>query len=533
MQNPSDDEEAGESRPARRMTAADYSQELQDRPWKQSKPTGEQLPSEHSESSPGTTRAMVDPIKGRFCNAYSSILLPRRIGRSINLPTELKFHSYGWNVNTRVEPTMSSTPTVCHYLSLQDMSQYSLVFFEVVDPIYHFIDRSRYFDRCSTYWASQTSNLEDFEAMVSGVVALGSFFSETPSPIESKLVEHAKRVLDVGYACTPGRLSLDQTGAWVCRTLYLRLTTRPHLAWYASCSTMHVAEAMGLHVDLRDVDMTAAQDASKMTLELMASRRNLLQCATFLNALISADYGRSRVILQDATDPDPQSSSKLVKLTLILNRLQNGIQASERLEILSYIKGLPEEPPIFVLLKTDVAIHLYRKNVDIENERLPPQESKVMLSIIKTALTEARCLLPHRHPWWNILFTPFQCLLVLLAMDSDESLSLVSESMSVLSAVNQAFLTHLTGEVMNTAATLVQGLEKRKTKQARFLSKAYTSETAKEPAAMMPRGSEPMQIMGQSETFFDNWVAGDMDWSQFLGGGPSEQMMSFDSFNFP
>ena len=429
----------------------------------------------------------------------------------------VRFHSYGWNLNTRLEPTSFVAPAICRHLTYQDLCYYSRLFFKTVDPIYHVLDEESFYQRCAQYWTTTERDYpDDLEAVVSGVVALGSFFCENPSSVEGQLVEHAKQMLDMGCAYAPGRLSLMQTAGWFLRTLYLRLTTRPHLAWYASCSTMHVAEAMALHTDLRDVEIVS-KDENPQVFECTASRTCLFECATFLNSLISAEYGRSRVILQGARDLELHSTSKLKRLSAILHSVESAQMLDRRLELLSAIQELPSEHSIFTLLKTDVAIHLFRKHLSLRQEDFTLREQQVLLSIIRTSLSEVQRILPSQNPWWNILSTPFQSLLVLLAMDSDQSISLVEEAMSVLRAVFNTFPTYLAGEVLQTAKILIEALEHRKLKQAKQLSKAFdegmeTSGTSSGSNTFASTTGLDQDIDHASAVFAD-WAEGDMSWS--------------------
>lgn len=465
---------------------------------------------EMKESRKPNFRPTVDIVKGRFSNAHSSILLPRRIGQTMDLDASLRFHSYGWNVNTRLEPAAFLAPAVCRLLTFHDLHLYSRVFFDVVDPIYHFIDQQKFLDQCSQYWATENQNLGDIEAVVSGVVALGSFFSEIPSPVESSLIEHAKQILDLGCAYAPGRISLNQVAGWILRTLYLRLTTRPHLCWYASCSTMHVVEAMGLHVDLRDVDVVT-RDSDQSLPECTSTRSGLFECALFLNSIISAEYGRSRVILQDATEPSHDSDSQLMRLSAILLCIEVRLTQDARLELLSCLHSLPAESPVFALLKTDVTIHLFRRHLYPHQENISLHESRILLSILEEGLHAARELVPLRRPWWNVISTPFQSLMVILAIDTDESLSRAGATMSVLGLVYSNFPTHLAAEVVQTARMLIQGLEKRKVRQARMLSKAYG-----ETSSLLENQASPTagagRMMEHAEAVFENWLTGDMNW---------------------
>ncbi|KAK6382122.1 hypothetical protein LTS17_004007 [Exophiala oligosperma] len=471
---------------------------------------------ERRESRASRFRPTVDTVKGRFSNAHSGIAMPRRLGQTMNLATHIRFHSYGWNLNTRLEPTAFVAPAACRLLTFQDLTFYSRIFFQVVDPVYHFLDQQRFVEQCAQYWTSEKENLADLEAVVCGVVALGSFFADTPAAVESSLIEHAKQILDIGCAYAPGRVSMTQIAGWILRTLYLRLTTRPHLSWFASCSTMHIAEAMGLHVNLQDADLISRESGNvTSSSEVTTSRADLLGCAVFLNMLISAEYGRSRVILQDATEPTSPSRSNVMDLCDIMVRLESTLTQEARTKILTRLSTLPLEPPIFGLLKTDVTIHLFRRHLHSYQEKLNSEEAAVLLSIIKDGLSAARDLIPQRQAWWNVLSTPFQSLMTLLAIDTDESLSMIEDTISVLGLVYNTFPTHLAGEVLQTAQLLIQGLEKRKIRQAQMLSKAYsdTQSTIDTPSCSNASSAAPALAVDQAEAVFDNWLTGDMSWN--------------------
>ncbi|KIW15385.1 hypothetical protein PV08_05431 [Exophiala spinifera] len=459
-------------------------------------------------------RPTIDTVKGRFSNAHSGIVMPRRLGQTMNLATHIRFHSYGWNLNTRLEPTAFVAPAVCRLLTFQDLSFYSRIFFQVVDPVYHFLDQQRFVEQCAQYWTSENETPTDLGAVVCGVVALGSFFAESPAAVESSLIEHAKQILDIGCAYAPGRVSLTQIAGWILRTLYLRLTTRPHLSWFSSCSTMHIAEAMGLHVNLQDADLINKESGNAAS-EVTTSRADLLGCAVFLNMLISAEYGRSRVILQDATaEPTSPSRSKLMDLCDIMARLESTLTQEARTKIVTRLAGLPLEPPIFGLLKTDVTIHLFRRHLHSYQEKLNYDEAALLLSIIKAGLSAARVLIPQRQAWWNVLSTPFQSLMTLLAIDTDESLSMIEDTISVLSLVYNTFPAHLAGEVLQTAQLLIRGLEKRKIKQARMLSKACSdTQSTFDTPSCSNSSSGPAQAVDQAEAVFDNWLTGDVSWN--------------------
>ena len=453
----------------------------------------------------------------------------------MDLQDDLKFHSYGWNLSIRPEPQTSVAPTVRRYLTFQDLSLYGQIYFDIVDPVYHFVDRARFSDRCAKYWLAENVELDDIEALIAGVVALGSFFAVERSPAESQLVEHAKEVLDIGCAYAPARLSMDQAAGWVLRTLYLRLTSRPHLSWYASCATVHVVEAMGLHVDLEAVDL-AGDDSTTFATDFITSRRLIFECATFLNAMISAEYGRSRVHLPGlelAGENDNNNinlHTALGRLTKLLILIETDLLPGMRKDILSSICDLPDEPPLFVLLKADVAIHMYRKQINTKHEKPSSFQIQAMLSIVKPALSAARHLLSSRQAWWNLLSTPFQSLMILMAIDSNGSLDLVSECMTILTAVYEAFKTHSVLEVIQTANCLTEALERRKLQQAGFLRRAVEQGSALRDSSTTNQG--PL-IADQAQILIDNWMGGETDWNFMFEGDALGNSFLGNKSNFP
>jgi hypothetical protein len=291
---------------------------------------------------------------------------------------------------------------------------------------------------------------------------------------------------------------------------------------------------MGLHVDLEGVDL-AGDDSTALTADFISSRRCIFECATFLNAIISAEYGRSRIPLpgpelSSESDDEINSSTTLGKLTKILILIEMDPAPGKRRDILSSICGLPDEPPIFVLLKTDVAIHMYRKQVNVKHENPSSLEIQAMLSIINAALSAVRHLLSSKQPWWNLISTPFQSAMILMAMDSNGSLDLLSECMSVLTAIYETFKTHSVLEVIQTAKCLTEGLERRKLQQAGFLRKAAELSSVLRDSSTTTQG--PL-IADQAQIIFDGWMGGETDWNfMFEGDALGNSSLGIMS-NFP
>lgn len=129
-----------------------------------------------------------------------------------------------------------------------DVTQFSAVCFIIVHPVLGILDRKVYHDRCNAYWENPATDVV-FGSIVSGILALGSFFCVTRGhPEELELVHYAKGVL--GDPRNIRHPSMDQVAAWILRTIYLSATTRPNASWLASCNIMHLAVATGLHREI-------------------------------------------------------------------------------------------------------------------------------------------------------------------------------------------------------------------------------------------------------------------------------------------
>ena len=98
--------------------------------------------------------------------------------------------------------------------------------------------------------------------MAAGVAALGSFLSSSRHPRESELVQYSKAILDDSSATR--NLSVDHLIAYGFRVFHLRATARPSHAWIASCTVLHLCEAVGLHRDENIVKMASMPGAKAL-----------------------------------------------------------------------------------------------------------------------------------------------------------------------------------------------------------------------------------------------------------------------------
>jgi hypothetical protein len=191
-------------------------------------------------------RSLSEPFKSLFMAAYSVISFPRTVGIDLRSSVPPRLHSFVWNTGVSPEPTFFAHSRIPQIISQQESERFIETYFMVMHPLFGFLDRDQFISRFVNQWNSDSANLP-FEAVLCGVVALGSLFSDSPHPFESDLVEQARVILEPSVACPPALLSLDAVTAWILRSLYLRCTTRPHISWMAICTTMHISEAVRLH----------------------------------------------------------------------------------------------------------------------------------------------------------------------------------------------------------------------------------------------------------------------------------------------
>ncbi|KAF2165394.1 hypothetical protein M409DRAFT_24244 [Zasmidium cellare ATCC 36951] len=429
-----------------------------------------ELPQSQVHGQPGSSKEqkppVIDLVKGRYCDASGSCVFPLFVSQSIQSRVALRPHAYGWNINTRLEPSPPSVSSIRRFLAYQEVALYSQCFFEAVGRSYCFVDAGSFHQRTLQYWTDDSAISHGLEAMICGVLILGSLFSATGIMAESQLVEHAKLILDNSISCALGRLTLDLACAWVLRTLYLRLTTRPSLAWFASCTSVHVAESLGLHADL---DKFHGRPASIEDSEIRKTRRNILNCAVFLNTLISAEYGRSRLTLELwPSSIDNEDNSVLVTLAQVLRNPSDDDE--DVVATLGSLADLTSEVPHLALLIADVALFLYRKRIHQNNGQLSSSGYKALLSILDGGIGRARESAASQLPWWNVLSTPFQTLLVLIHVNTTESLALVRKAMEALEMVNTAFTSSsLVREALVVAQLIVGTLRERKLQQVDLL----------------------------------------------------------------
>lgn len=411
------------------------------------------------------------PIKTRFTSAYSAIAWPRRLGIKLGMPKPPRLQAYGWNPGTRKEVNPSPEKTVCDILSLREAKTFSDIYFTEVHPYFGILDQSMFNQRCNDFWVSMRRGT-DFEACICGVIALGSYFSTAksshpipPSPVEAEVVDHGRQLLDLSTAHPPAMISVKHVAGWILRTLYLRLTTRPHISWMASCTAVHVAEAIGLHREINEFQLKPdmPRQITEMEVDL---RRRTFWVATALNQFFGSEYGRTMVQV-DLIGCQPLSARSGDMTARMVAMLQaapgQGLVGKpvELFEALVIATDLPAKSPLLAIIRADVCFCIYRMicstDTRIRVEQIPP-----LLDVIRVGLDAVTHLGTMHQPWWNVVSMPLQAVGVLLSLETPESYQVVPSALETLKNATTLYDSYLSREALTTAYALVQAAAQQK-----------------------------------------------------------------------
>ena len=411
------------------------------------------------------------PIKTRFTSAYSAVAWPRRLGLKLGMANPPRLQAYGWNPGTRKEVNPSPDKTICDILSLQDAKTFADIYFREVHPYFGILDQSMFNQRCDDFWVAMRRGT-DFEACICGVVALGSYFSTAksaspipPSPVETDVVDHGRHLLDLSVAHPPAMISIKHVAGWILRTLYLRLTTRPHIAWMASCTAVHVAEAIGLHREINEFQMKP--DMPRQITEVEVDlRRRTFWVAMALNQFFASEYGRTavRVDLISCQPLSAQSGDMTARMVTMMQAAPGQDLVGKPVELFEALvraTELPVKSPLLGIMRADVCFCIYRMicstDTRIRVEQIPP-----LLEATRVGLDAVAFLGTMHQPWWNVVSMPLQGVGVLLSLETTESYKLIPSALDTLKNATTLYDSYLSREALTTAYALVHGAAQQK-----------------------------------------------------------------------
>ncbi|ESZ90967.1 hypothetical protein SBOR_8646 [Sclerotinia borealis F-4128] len=422
--------------------------------------------------SPLPIPAQAESMPPPSLEANSGATFARQLALKIDPQNAPRLHLFSWNVGERPTSAVSEKPGT---LSMEDVlplviiEELSSFYFEKVDIVYGFIDRARFIQR----WRVRQLVLnvkKPFDAILFGVTALGSLFSNRKAPLlELQLVESARAILEEYAGDTP---CIEIITGQLLRVVYLRMTASPHVAWMASCTLMHMIEAAGLHHP-STTDHSSTQPAEDRTSEL---QWRLMGVAQHLNTWISFDLGRSRVVLQGGVPSvlpylkQQDSTKEILSLLPMSEALDPSNQQnasnleSTFLQVLDSIHVQPSS----VMAQCNLMLCIYRR-LRALNWTVSPDLLDRALTLMVKGLRCAREMVLTSCPWHHMANVPFQIICTLLAIDNRCSLSKLGDAMKTLGEVSAAYNTSVMREAYKTARLLVLLYQKRKEDDAKLL----------------------------------------------------------------
>jgi hypothetical protein len=475
-------------------------------------------------SASGGENSLLLAIKTRFTSTYSAIAWPKRLGLSFGLSDPPRLQAYGWNPGTRPEKNHNPASNICDIISLEDMQRYANIYFLEVHPFFGILDVEQFKNRAASFWCEGKRGT-DFEACICGVVALGSYFANSKNsvelaagslPAEAQVLEHGKLLLDLSYAYPPSMISLKHVVAWDLRALYLRLTTRPHISWMASCTAVHLTEAIGLHREITEVKLPRPISALEID-----QRRRIFWVTMAINQFFAAEYGRSRVIIDsigcypisEILQPGDLTTQTVAIMQSVPGYVAPGkITDSDVFDALAKATTLPTASPFLALLKADACFSIYRM-LCLARFRIPPGLIPPFLEVIRVAMDADKFLRNTNEPWWNVVSTPFHAVCVLLTIETSECFEMLSPTLATLRNITEHYDSNLSREALRTALILVQAARDKKGKELENLDRGLGIASK----VGMTQGSELSPTIGELQWHDDVDFLDFLDMTEYYG----------------
>ncbi|VUC29539.1 unnamed protein product [Clonostachys rosea] len=436
---------------------------------------------------------VVSKERGRLVNSHSAAVYPFLVGRSLDATEPPRLHSYAWNLGLQPERRGTVDTRLSQYITLEECRQLSVVYFDTVHSFFSFLRQDDFLMRMEHAWPNLEQASINFAAVVAGVAALGSFFSGRRHPQEESLKKHS-------YSTPASAIDLDSVSGQILRTLYARLTTRPAVAYLASHNAMHMVEIMGLHALVSTSSTHKLSEKMGLNIEEVKERRMLYWTASFLDHLLSIEYGMTPVALSVASSVNAashdQSSNEYIlsSLTKALFSTHQASKDSARMkavdETLHQLGQVPNLAPIASLFRAEVCLCMLRQS---PINLLARNGNPACVSILQKALQAIPELLLAKQPWWCLSSVPFQTVCVCLAADAPLYLSLLPESMGALRAVADTFDSHMTREASQTAQQLIEASRENTMSKLSFKSSALGEDpgTVSTEATWLPDEQQP------------------------------------------
>lgn len=445
------------------------------------------------ENSDSWDKVVTQNRRARVISRHSAAALPRVLGHELDDPSPPRLHSYAWNMGIRAECRTKFVSQITSLISEEECCSLSNVFFSTVDSTFAFIRREWYFQQLQSKWQFMQSE-PGLEAVICGVIALGSFFSNPSHSLESKFVNQCVLILDMANAEPTASPRTEFLAGWILRSLYMRLTTRPHIACMASQMAMHLSEVLGFHRELTSGSMTTTSDQLHVDPDEAETRRRYFWTAWSLNYILSTEYGITPVQLRAVTCHLPSretayGSAVILKFIEAVRVLQDGCEGHESLilrggidDILSRLTLSEKDgTTLLATFHADICLCLLRRVLCVTRS-INKSSTCSAVTILQKAFGKIRELVDLRQPWWNMVSIPFQTICVCLWFNSLPMLSLLRDAMDLLRLLARTFDTQMTREALATAQHLINASQDQEETKSRLRQAALDDLLQSEPA---------------------------------------------------
>ncbi|KAJ5505998.1 hypothetical protein N7453_004955 [Penicillium expansum] len=391
-----------------------------------------------SSAATPTAAGIFDEQKSRYAGASAAMAFPHILGVALGSDGPPEMHSFAYNFGIRPEEASNTHGLLGKLISEDDLGFFSGVYFSVLAPIGDYMDPRIYAQRCRDYYHGLGSTAVAFGAVAAGVAALGSFLSPNRHPRESDLVQYAKAILD--DPASMRLLGIDHIIAGGLRVLYLRATTRPDTAWVASCTVMHLCEAVGLHEEENIKKMASVAGAAVVGHDADRLRR-IFWISWAGHNMLSYEFDRSSVrfgaVTCQAIIPTVASNSE-----------------EELFERLRALDKLQFTHPFLTVTKADLAFCFYRRIYQLKMG-ISDEIIQLVIDSGNAAVEAAQQLANQGHLFWNVIGSVFQYACILLAIDTPAASVHIAAAFKCLENLVHAADTGLTRKALSMARHLL------------------------------------------------------------------------------
>ncbi|KAJ5827294.1 Transcription factor [Penicillium robsamsonii] len=460
-----------------------------------------------------TATGIFDEHKSRYTGASAAMAFPHILSAALGSGSPPKMHSFAYNFGIRPEEAPNAHGLLGKLISEDDLSFFSGVYFSVMAPITDYMDPRIYAQRCRDYYHGTGSTAVAFGAVAAGVAALGSFLSPNRHPREPDLVQYAKAILDDPVSMR--MLGIDHIIAWAMRVLYLRATTRPNTAWVASCTAMHLCEAVGLHEEENIKKMASVAGAAIVGHDADRLRR-IFWISWAGHNMLCYEYDRSSVrfgaVTCQAIIPTAGSvADQFVQIAQIIPAPNSPFHLecrplTPREELFERLKALDKlefTHPFLVVTKADIAFCFYRRIYQLKMG-ISDEIIQLVIDSGNAAVEAAQQLANQGHLFWNVIGSVFQYACVLLAIDTPAASVHIAAAFKGLENLVKTADTGLTRKALSMAQHL---LSLNMAKKRKELAQLEAVETNHQSFQAQPE-------FEANTSFLD--MGWEEDWDQFL-----------------